>query len=419
MIHHLKRLGPGLLYAGAAIGVSHLVQSTRAGADYGLSLLWVIVVAHLFKYPFFQFGPLYAAATGNTLLHGYKDLGKWALILFIGLTLSTFIIVESAIVAVTAGMAENLFQFGFSNSTWGFILLLCCASILIVGKFKLLNQVVKGFVYLLSLTTVIALLSAFYKGGCDLRWDDSFSWLDSGNILFLIAFLGWMPAPMDISVWHSVWSVEAQKNQQHSIGLKSVLFDFNIGFFGTAILACCFLLLGAIVLHPEGLRLSASAVGFSKEFTQIYTQTLGSWAFFVIAIAAFSTMFSTAITCLDAFPRVLSLSHQLLLDTQGKNHYFKSYKNWLYITVIFTFIVVLFLMENMRQMVDFATTISFLTTPIIAWLNYKVIFQSTFNALYVPSFKIKWLSLLGMVFLLGFALFYFGYRLELFNWFFY
>ena len=34
-----KKLGPGLLFAGAAIGVSHLVQSTRAGADFGWGLL--------------------------------------------------------------------------------------------------------------------------------------------------------------------------------------------------------------------------------------------------------------------------------------------------------------------------------------------------------------------------------------------
>ena len=44
-----KKLGPGLLFAGAAIGVSHLVQSTRAGAEYGLTLLWAIILANLFK----------------------------------------------------------------------------------------------------------------------------------------------------------------------------------------------------------------------------------------------------------------------------------------------------------------------------------------------------------------------------------
>ena len=35
----LQTLGPGLLFAGAAIGVSHLVQSTKAGADFGFGLL--------------------------------------------------------------------------------------------------------------------------------------------------------------------------------------------------------------------------------------------------------------------------------------------------------------------------------------------------------------------------------------------
>ncbi len=72
-------LGPGLLMAGAAVGVSHLVQSTRAGAEYGLLLLPVVLLACLFKYPFLEFGPRYAAATGENLLIGYRRIGRWAL----------------------------------------------------------------------------------------------------------------------------------------------------------------------------------------------------------------------------------------------------------------------------------------------------------------------------------------------------
>ena len=76
MLGNLRKLGPGLLFAGAAIGVSHLVQSTRAGADYGWGLLWALLLVNLFKYPFFQFGPRYALATGGSLLDGYYKLGK-------------------------------------------------------------------------------------------------------------------------------------------------------------------------------------------------------------------------------------------------------------------------------------------------------------------------------------------------------
>ena len=48
-----KTLGPGILFATTAIGVSHLVQSTRAGAEYGFTLIGFVLMANIFKYPFF------------------------------------------------------------------------------------------------------------------------------------------------------------------------------------------------------------------------------------------------------------------------------------------------------------------------------------------------------------------------------
>ena len=44
-----RSLGPGLVWAGTAVGVSHLVQSTRAGAGYGFSLLLIVLLANLLK----------------------------------------------------------------------------------------------------------------------------------------------------------------------------------------------------------------------------------------------------------------------------------------------------------------------------------------------------------------------------------
>src|SRR6056297_2640800 len=100
----LKSLGPGLLWAAAAVGVSHLVQSTRAGAIYGFQLVGIILLINVFKYPFFQFGPRYASATGKSLLDGYRSLGKWALILYLLLTIGTMFTLQAAITVVTAGL---------------------------------------------------------------------------------------------------------------------------------------------------------------------------------------------------------------------------------------------------------------------------------------------------------------------------
>jgi len=54
--YYFSRLGPGLLFASSAIGTSHLVLSTRAGAHHGFIFLWIVLLALLIKYPFYEYG---------------------------------------------------------------------------------------------------------------------------------------------------------------------------------------------------------------------------------------------------------------------------------------------------------------------------------------------------------------------------
>ena len=90
----LKALGPGILFASTAIGVSHLVQSTRAGAKFGFGLLLVVILANLFKYPFFEFGSRYANATGKSIIHGYKKIGSWMIWTYLIITLGSMFFLQ-------------------------------------------------------------------------------------------------------------------------------------------------------------------------------------------------------------------------------------------------------------------------------------------------------------------------------------
>lgn len=51
----LRALGPGVLLASAAVGGSHLIASTQAGALYGWQLAVIILLVNVLKYPFFRF----------------------------------------------------------------------------------------------------------------------------------------------------------------------------------------------------------------------------------------------------------------------------------------------------------------------------------------------------------------------------
>ena len=400
MINKLKNLGPGLLFAGAAIGVSHLVQSTRAGADFGLGLIWALLLVTLFKYPFFQYGPRYASATGESLLEGYKKLGKGVLAAYFVLTLGTMFVIQMAVTIVTAGIASSHFGDFISIEMWTVIILFICFSLLIFGKYKLLDSLMKIIIVTLSISTIVAVSMAFSNNTSTLTFDQILP-ENSLEIAFLIAFMGWMPGPLDISVWHSLWTIEKRKDTT-DISTKSALFDFNVGYISTIILGIGFVLLGALVMYGSGETFSNSASVFAGQLIEMYTVSLGNWAYVIIGIAAFTTMFSTTLTTLDASPRSMAKTTELLL---GKSYKF-GYLFWIILLSIGTICIFFFLASEMGLLIKIATILSFITAPFYAIINYKLISSNHTPKEWHPSTPLHILSWLGIIFLIGFSVWY-------------
>ncbi|WP_299552756.1 Nramp family divalent metal transporter [Seonamhaeicola sp.] len=405
MIAKIKNLGPGLLFAGAAIGVSHLVQSTRAGADFGLGLLWALLLANLFKYPFFQYGPRYAAATGESLLDGYKKLGKGVLVAYYILTFATMFTIQTAVTIVTAGLASSLFgNLGFDAElavkTWTVIVLIVCLGLLIIGKYKLLDHLIKIIIVILSISTVSAVIMALYGHSSGISLTQVLP-KETTQIAFLIAFMGWMPAPLDISVWHSLWAVEKQKDDK-AYESKSALFDFNVGYIGTVILGICFVLLGCLVMFGTGETFSNAAGSFSGQLIDMYTSSLGEWAYVIIGIAAFTTMFSTTLTCLDASPRAMDRTLELLFNRDYKHGYLA----WILLLAVGTICIFFFFASEMGLLVKIATILSFITAPFYAIINYKLISGKHTPKQWHPDKKMHVLSWCGILFLIGFSIWY-------------
>ena len=397
MLASLKKLGPGLLFAGAAIGVSHLVQSTRAGADFGWGLLWALLLVNLFKYPFFQFGPRYALATGESLLDGYYKLGKIYLLLYFILNFATMFTIQTAVTIVTAGLASNLFNTSTDIIYWSIGVTVICYIILLIGRYQLLDKVIKAIVLVLTISSVLAVIIATTKGNASLELTQVFP--KGAGLLFLIAFMGWMPAPMDISIWHSIWVLEKKNDLNNKLSLKEGIFDFNVGYLTTVILGICFVGLGALVMFDSGIEFSNKGNEFAGQLIELYTSNLGDVWYGVIAIAALTTMISTTITTLDASPRVMSKTIQLLFKQNKKDYYML----WITILALGTCLIFLFLLSEMGLLVQIATVLSFITAPFYAILNYRLITSKHMPIIDRPSQKIKILSILGIIFLTGFT----------------
>lgn len=400
MITKFKNLGPGLLFAGATIGVSHLVQSTRAGADFGLGLIWALLLVNLCKYPFFQFGPRYAMATNESLLEGYKKLGTWVLVIYLVINFATMFTIQTTVTIVTAGLASSLFDNTINLEIWTIIVTTICFCLLIFGKYQLLDRLMKIIVIALTISTLTAIFIAYHNNNQEFALTQIFP-ENTADIAFLIAFMGWMPAPLDVSVWQSLWCMEKNKETKKYTP-KTALFDFNVGYISTIFTGIGFLLLGAYVMFHSGETFSNSAGQFANQLINMYTINLGSWTYIIIGVAAFTTMFSTTLTTLDASPRTMEKTLELLSNKKT----FFNYTFWIVLLSLGTIVIFHFLASEMGFLVKIATILSFLTAPFFAILNYVLITSKHTPKEWHPSTKLHILSWLGILFSIGFSIWY-------------
>ncbi len=401
-----KTLGPGVLFASTAIGVSHLVQSTRAGADHGFALIGFVVAANLFKYPFFEFGSRYANSTGESIIDGYARIGKWMLLLYAVITVVSTFLVSSAVGAVTSGFLQNL----FGISAWGmkatFLLFAVCVLLLLLGSYRALDALIKLIGAVLLGSTLVAFGLALHKGPSPVAqgfvpleiWDDA-------GILFIIALMGWMPTAVDLSAWNSLWTIERIRQTGYRPTLKETLADFNLGYLISALLALCFVTLGAYMLHGTGTVLPDGSAGFASAVVGIYTNYIGEWSTVIIAASAFSIMFGTCIAVFDGYARSVQRVFELLF-LRKEAHSRTVYNIMLLVTAVGAFAVIAFFSDRMKELVDLATTVSFLVAPVIAVVNFRLVTGPYLPEAARPGPWLRILSWAGILFLSGFALYY-------------
>ncbi len=404
----LKNLGPGLLFASMAIGTSHLVLSTKAGAQYGWFMIIPILLANILKYPFFEFGIRYTNVTGKSIIEGYRNLGKGYLWFYAFITLATTLASPAALVSITAGLLINIFGIqSLSISTVALCLFAFNSIILIIGKYKLLETTLKFMIPTLFIALLVTTVLVINKGPISpVANFEPPAFFDELGVLFLITLIGWMPTAVEASSWLSLWSAEKYRISNHKPPLKDALKEFNSGYLMTAILALFFLTIGGMTLFGSGTELSGNAVTFADQVIQLFTTHIGNWAYAFIAISAFATMYSTCLTNHDAITRV---SIDIIEKLAGENKNLTSkkyYATGVIILAIISIIVLYALGANMGLILAVATTVSFILAPIVGYMNLKNVMSSDLPEKDRPPKRLQLLTYAGIIFLSCLAIYY-------------
>ena len=394
----IKAMGPGILMASAAVGGSHIVSSTQAGASYGWALLGLVILANVFKYPFFRFGAEYTADTGKTLVEGYAKKGKFYLWVFFILNVFSALVNTAGVSILCSAIIASAFpMLGLSITTWSIILVAIIWGMLLFGGYKFLDGMAKWIMSALTIATVAAVVIAAIKHP-EYRADfvEKSPW-QLVTLPFIVSLLGWMPAPIEISAINSLWSAEKKKTVDFNS--EDALFDFNVGYIG-AILAVFFVALGALIQYPTGKPVEAASAKYIAQFVDMYASVLGDWSRYLITFIAFLCIFGTVITVIDGYSRVNETSLRLLFNKEDSNE--SPLKVWMTLTSILGLIIIFFFQGQVAIMLRFAMIGSFLTTPFFALLNYVLVTNEKKN---LPTW-LKGLAIAGLIFLFGFAIFF-------------
>lgn len=389
-------VGPGMLMAGAAVGTSHIVQSTRAGTDFGFQLLALVLLINLLKYPFFEYGHRYAIATGENLLDGYKRMGKGFLYLFLALAVISAVASTAAVTFLTVAILQHFLGHMVPQSVWAATVMAACVLLLMKGQYRQLDWAIKPIMAILAVATLIALVGAIFSEPVQAPNFVAPSPWTLGSLVFLVALMGWMPAPIEVSVFQSLWVQAKGVSRGHKVTKHEGRVDFNVGYGLSTLLAVAFLSLGALGLYGTGVSLPASSGGFVTQFVDVYVQLLGSWAGPLIAVAALATMFSTTLTVIDGYSRSLTVGATLVDPRIQKVSWL--YLGWMAFVCLSALMIIMLFAQSLTGLIDIVTIMAFLSAPIYGYLNFRLIMSNHTPDSMKPGRFMYLLSWTGLIF---------------------
>ncbi|MCY3601381.1 MAG: divalent metal cation transporter, partial [Gemmatimonadetes bacterium] len=292
----------------------------------------------------------------------------------------------------------------------GAVLMGACVGVLAVGRFRGLDITIKILLAMLVVSTVATALVAAPRA------DLSTLALWPGDVVgtvvpfaFLLALIGWMPSPVDVAVWSSLWTLAKDKTTGARTSVADAKRDFLVGFVGTGILALIFVSVGATVLFQADVALSDAGAVFSTQLVDMYSTTLGSWSRPIVLVAAMATIFSSLLAVTDGFPRAIertlaNLRGHVAADTVtrvGRVYW------WSMIALpVIAFFILLGFSGSLTAMVDFATTVAFLTAPILGYFNLRAVTSEAVPPEHRPGRGMVTLTWVGLVLLGGTGLAY-------------
>ena len=282
----LKRIGPGLIATGIVIGPGAVTTAAMLGANYGYALIWLMFPIVFMGITFVMTTNWLAITTGMPTIHAIrKYFGKpGAIVVGIALFLACLFFTMGNISGTGAGM-ELLFGINWKIGS---------AIMIAIVTYTYFARNVYSKVEKLITACIIIMILAFYitlvgVGGPDGRefGKGLFGFkVPEGSLGTALAFIS-TNAAITTGIYNTYLGKE-KKWKKEDLFNGVMLTDALVHMISVVLISGAIILVGAIVLNPQGLAIKAP-----KQLAQMLEPIMGPAAKYIMGFALVGAGFSS------------------------------------------------------------------------------------------------------------------------------
>jgi len=318
----LRRIGPGVLLAAAAIGSGELILTPRAGAMFGLSIGWAIVVSIVYKLALTLGLARYTIATGEDIFEGFSHLPgprNW----FVWILALVFLLgaVGYSGIALACGSALFALCPALSMVQWAALVVGVTFLLLLKGAYGPVDKAA----FVLALTLLVGVIYSLAVLQPDWNWvlRESMPRFPTGSGQTLISLLGWTAGGTS-TLLYSFWILEKgyalprgglgtsadSRHDRHHVRawLSLAHLDAGLSYAMMLFVSLAFLAIGSVALGtagPDGGALVPARDETMALLSRMLTAAAGPEALYIFLLAALAILTSTILGLVDGKSRAL------------------------------------------------------------------------------------------------------------------
>jgi Mn2+/Fe2+ NRAMP family transporter len=291
-------VGPGLVVAAAGVGAGDMVSGLVAGANYGTTLIWAVVLGVIIKLCLTEGVGRWYMATGQTIVQGWQSLGRWATVYVMIYLVVLAFIYGAAVPSATALALTAMFPI-LSVPAWAIVVSVLSFVIVGLGRYGLFERVMEVLVIVMFVTIVgTAVLTApnllEVAGGLAPR-------LPEDSLLYALGVMGGVGATIGVT-FYGYWVRE--KGWRDSSWIPMMRIDATVGYVMTGIFVLAMLVIGSQFLFATGASIEGEEglVALSDPLAERF----GAAARWLFLVGFFATTFSSVVGGWNGFAHLFA-----------------------------------------------------------------------------------------------------------------